>query len=860
MLAKEPEKRYADYDRLIEALDAVGRGGTDRAKDIPLVPLEDEEPPILPEASPSEDRDAPLVDEPAVFSLELSDERDPGDRRTALVKADVPLPRLGLETGPMGLDDALEEEDVEEIVELPASAPFPSWTLATVGAGVLAFLLVVGLHVMLGGPGPADTTPIEIPAPENDTRRVHTFERTVRPPPRPDVRGQITRKPPPTPPPPTSPPPTWPEPEDRDTVAGDLAPLPSEVRDAGSHLPDWARSAPAPPEEKSVVVRRLAGPDDGTTEPTLLDALDRYVTGLVELADVGPLTPDDLHVSGESRWIKARRGYRPVLWIQRSRLRRAMEQPAFVMLRGGGSKGKSLVIEGVDIIINAHDLSGNQKALFGCAGADLTLRDCTVTVINPPHAPHPPFALVREVPLSSSEAPRRSHIRLERTLVRGNSIALADLDGGSADLVIDASAVLVAGPGRPLIRVVDGEGAEPHRIFFAGALVSCSGPLIHRDHPDGAPTRGKPPIVRADRSAFGRVSGDGILSIATSSDDATPPARELVWSGESNYYVGWKGFFAQGKNPQITVDGLGQARSTWNAGEQGSTWIMLLAWALPGGDPAFLVADAMAPLLPVGRHALMDGPAQPSLALFAKTFGSFPALMIPEPPSPPDARQGPGAEGRVRVNHPADPRSLPTPPREATLGSAAVEELVMKTSDFRWGGDLGAFLRESIPPGTRSARVRVIGSGAHPFTPVRLPDGMGLDLFVERDSPGAPPPSWSPAPQSRGPALIELRGGALSFHNLHLRQDPSSAVERLIVVEGAHLVLSRCRLDVPPEPGSPAGDLIVFRAPTTQPMPGPPGISAFGVPIDRPVCRLIDTVLVADRTALAPRWAGACSP
>ena len=76
--------------------------------------------------------------------------------------------------------------------------------------------------------------------------------------------------------------------------------------------------------------------------------------------------------------IRARRGYRPIIRTQRSRHGSALEQSAFLPL-----ERKSLTVEGVNIIVNARDLSGQQKALFGCVGSNLTFRDCTITVINP---------------------------------------------------------------------------------------------------------------------------------------------------------------------------------------------------------------------------------------------------------------------------------------------------------------------------------------------------------------------------------------------------------------------------------------------------------------------------------------------
>ncbi len=179
----------------------------------------------------------------------------------------------------------------------------------------------------------------------------------------------------------------------------------------------------------------------------------------------------------------------------------------------------------------------------------------------------------------------------------------------------------------------------------------------------------------------------------------------------------------------------------------------------------------------------------------------------------------------------------------------APPDLTMETADPSWAGDLGAFLRQNVRPGARHLRVRVVGSGSHRFTPVRLPEGIILEIQVQA-SPGAGPPSWSPDPQATGPGLIELRGGALVLSNVLLRHDPTSRLESLLSLDDAHLILYRCQLTVPPDSAATAGDLIVFRAPTTRPMSDHPGNAVFGGAVDRPVCRLIDTVLIAHRTAI----------
>jgi serine/threonine-protein kinase len=331
-----------------------------------------------------------------------------------------------------------------------------------------------------------------------------------------------------------------------------------------------------------------------------------------------------------------------------------------------------------------------------------------------------------------------------------------------------------------------------------------------------------------------------------STDSRTAADRQVAWSGDANLFAGWKAFFSRQEKasepPTIAVEGLPEARSTWNAREQGSEWI-LLDWWLPR-DAAEMLAYGLRPVLPAHRHALMAVPARPAAGLFPKTVAAYPDPVIPEPipsvPAPPNA--DPAALVGQASPAIAAAKSQPAP---ETSGA----ELVMNTADPRWGGDLGLFLRR-LPQQSRRVRVRVTGSGSHRFTPVRLPRGLILEVRVDEPPPGVGRPSWSPDPQATGPALIELSGGALVLSNLHLRHDPASRLDSLLSVEDSHLVLARCQLTVPPDSGVTAGDLITFRAPTTRGMPVQLGGEVFQIAADRPVCRLIDTVLIANRTAL----------
>ena len=109
LMAKQPEDRFADYDELIAALDAVGRGGRDDARrhrpgsarrrraGVGRRPREDgPRTGGLAGASPlRDDSELQLLDSLESLSFDLADERVSEHRTPAAIAAEAPLPRLG---------------------------------------------------------------------------------------------------------------------------------------------------------------------------------------------------------------------------------------------------------------------------------------------------------------------------------------------------------------------------------------------------------------------------------------------------------------------------------------------------------------------------------------------------------------------------------------------------------------------------------------------------------------------------------------------------------------------------------------------------------------------------------------------
>ena len=126
-----------------------------------------------------------------------------------------------------------------------------------------------------------------------------------------------------------------------------------------------------------VVVRRVVESSDALTVPTLYMALDQKIGGTVEIADDGPFFNDDFRVAGD---IPADPG---TARIPAHRARGAIEltgraQPAGCFR----SRSPELVLDGIDLVVDVRDIYPEQTALFSCTASTLTLRNCSITVLN----------------------------------------------------------------------------------------------------------------------------------------------------------------------------------------------------------------------------------------------------------------------------------------------------------------------------------------------------------------------------------------------------------------------------------------------------------------------------------------------
>ena len=529
--------------------------------------------------------------------------------------------------------------------------------------------------------------------------------------------------------------------------------------------------------------------------------------------------------------------------VDRPNLEAVWSLPGVIVL-----EGKSLILDSLDMIVNLRDLNAAQTSLFCCTGANLTVRNCTITLINPANQP---FTLVR----AEGTTTRGSRIRFEKTLIRGAVSSGFDLGKGSVDVAVRETIFL--GSQGPLVRGLDPERRGDQRFSVVGGVLASRGPGFQLQEAAGGDAQRKPTplVIRAFDTVFGRFQGAGIASILFSESPAASPRDRVDWLGQQNLFCGWKGYYASGPEQTLRVPSLAAFRSTWNGTDQNSREI-LASWPQPQHLGQAVPAD-LRPFVP-GREPVLVQAAAPRPFLGAKTLWTFPPPAVPATVG----RTGTGAPGcldraldpqlRIR-NRRRDPALSPLKTTVGAVGpgNAGLLDLVFDTDSAQWQGDLGAFLREKMTDEVKHARVRVHGSGPRRSSPVRLRDGLVLEIRVEppvnRDSEWL---SWQPGAESRGRALFELHGGTLLLAHVRLRADESAAVDSLIDVEDGDLILHRCQLVAPAGTEARTPRLVAFSAASTRPRLTISHRGLFTSEPDRPVCIIQESTLITGGSAV----------
>ena len=332
------------------------------------------------------------------------------------------------------------------------------------------------------------------------------------------------------------------------------------------------------------------------------------------MADEGPFFNDDFRVAGDTRLIRARPGYRPIVRIERSSSEAVRKQPAvFVLDR------QNLILDGIDLVVDVRDVSPEQTALFSCAGSTSD-----------------PEELLDHDPQSSATRRSRSsgsnrlgrvptRIRLERTLVRGGFAAGVDLAGGSTELALNKS-VIVGGPG-PLVRV-DRRSVRARKRDSSSSTASSPGrgPIIElsrNEHagPDQAAvdpgvriglrpasrggSRQRDLLVELDaREPRNRSTGEETTTCSRAGRASSPAAAT-----PSSPCPAW---------PRSVPRGTGQTRKARRFSRRGLIRL----------DLAAVTPEELEPFVP-NREKILWQVAQPRQGLFQKAVGEYPSPADP---------------------------------------------------------------------------------------------------------------------------------------------------------------------------------------------------------------------------------------
>ena len=604
MMAKRPEKRYDNYDKLIAALDACPREDVPKPAE-PLYALIDEDddaspPPVL-DALIADDSDDGIPVAPSPFgggspaALDALIAEDSGDdipaqpsarkrdRATAsgsqidslplaeLAALDEDTPRSAPARAPrpqaVGRPEAapalaalIDEEDDASMPGRSAvtmrrfsDASAETWVKRCAVIGVTLVLLIVGIDQLIKASRGTPDTSVETteanpnlePAREQSIPTPSVANNRPDPP---TIIKKVQKAQTPAPQPVAT---AWIEPTDppREVVSEpDYGTLEAKF------LPTWmAQPVPEHLAGPLTGVRRIADPSAGLEKTTLRQALDVIGGTNIEIADDGPFFEDDLHLLGDSRLIRARVGFRPIICVEETNLEVVRQQPAVIVL--DGKEGKQLILEGLDLVVDVEQLPREQSAFFLCRGANLTLRNCTITVVNP-RAER--FAVIR-----TASGTRPSRIRIEQSLIRGHATTALDLAGGAADVVLSRS-VLIEG-GAPLVVAGVSDSTSENKLAVVRSVCASRAPFLDASGLPSAP-RQRPLLIRALGSTFACIRGADPSSLVTGRDGAGGMNEVVQWEGDENIYTGWNAWYATGHEASVKVADLAAARRIWPTG------------------------------------------------------------------------------------------------------------------------------------------------------------------------------------------------------------------------------------------------------------------------------------------------------
>ncbi|HEU5118881.1 MAG TPA: protein kinase, partial [Isosphaeraceae bacterium] len=397
-------------------------------------------------------------------------------------------------------------------------------------------------------------------------------------------------------------------------------------------------------------------------------------------------------------------------------------------------EGSSLTIEGIDLVVQASELSIDQSALFLLNGAHLTLRDCTITVDGETENP---LAVV-QIGLPGDPGPHKpSTVRLERTLIRGPSLTAVRVAEGPAQVTVSRS-VSLSGTS-PVISLAGG-GEHERSVGLLGSLLASADGIVELAGSAAGP-KAKPLSVHALGTTFARVEGSNPAGVVVVREPASggPDGPGVLWTGDRNRFSGFdsKAPEETSKMRFVMLRNVDDIRAAWPDAEAQSE-SESRPWPAES-QSGWTSPDELASRFPK-LAGLLAPVAKPSPNLRAWSVGGFEPLPVDPVESSPAFSEGENTQ-----------------------------ILTLDVSGEVGSGDLGAFLTREVRPDVDRVQVRVIGHGWHPCSPVHLPEGVSLEIVVQ--SSASDPLIWRPQEGAEGEALIEVRNADLSVYGAVFERD-----------------------------------------------------------------------------------------
>jgi serine/threonine-protein kinase len=508
-------------------------------------------------------------------------------------------------------------------------------------------------------------------------------------------------------------------------------------------------------------IARAVGPNARDAESSLERALEATRSSVIEITDVGPFYVEPSAL-GRVRLIRAASGFRPMVVFTRS----SKKTPPSAALTL--SNRPPLEIEGIDLVVDLAEIDDDQAALFECAAAGLTLRDCTVTVVGKRERP---WSLVRVIELAGRTDSPASTLGFERTWIRGTMDSIVRCEA-ACDAAFDLC-VATCRDGR----AIETRTEREFQLQIARSIIASKNEFLAIGGDGGRP---KVRVVQSQLSNIGDIAStaDGILiSTARVLDSKDKAAAAVDWRGDRNDFNGFDGWLVGAAGSTANLPSLSAFIATQGETEGDSHSEEPPAWT---STTSAAWADWDSLHATAGRWSwVADRVPTPTAELEGRTIGRF-AIS--------------------KTNDGSSPSS-----------SISWDERPFDTSQEPWNGDLGRFLADLKPRPAKGVRIRVRGAGTIAMTPAILPIGVQVEIVVEHTAPDRPL-VWVPAEGSKGRALLHSREGALLIEGARFALHGDSALDCLVRAEGGTLVLKNCSLVAPATVAPGGGGLVVARS------------------------------------------------